>query len=184
MADIVGIDHSLRCPGRLCKDPSSIGTFPHGGTDLGEALRIEYVAEQSTRPIIGEEYGGEPLDYIVRHQSPYLLCLMRGFPTEMMQLAFPGGSGSGSTATVSYPGAAAADAGYLASTRSVKLLFSPQETTNQLAIVLYEAVPLFDESARMQMMITEELGMAVVFRALRTSGDAVCQIARLGSISL
>ncbi len=185
MSDIVGIDRSLRVPGRLCADPTAIGTFPHGGKDLGEARRISFFPGQApSRPIIGEEYGGEPLDYIVRHQAPYMMCLMRGFPSNMMELAFPAGAGSGSSSTVSYPGAAAADQGYLGSTRAVKLLFSPQDTTNHLAVVLYEAVPLFEESTQMQMMVTEELGLAVVFRALRTAAGKVCEIGRLGSISL
>lgn len=185
MADIVGIDKSLRVPGRLCADPTAIGTFPHGGTDLGEALRVEFVPSQSVRPIIGEDYGGEPVDYIVRHQAVHLVCLMRGFPTEMMSRVWPASTGSGATAEVSYPGAVAADRGFLASTKAFKVLFSPEDTANHLAIVLFECVPLMSETAALQMMVTEELGMAVVLRGLRATGSGkVAQIARLGSISL
>lgn len=185
MADIVGIDKSLRVPGRLCADPTGISSFPHGGVDLGEALRVELVPSQSVRPIIAEEYGGEAVDYIIRNQEVSLVCLMRGFPTEMMSRVWPGGSGSGATAKVNYPGAGAADRGYLGSTRSFKILFSPQDTVNHCGIILYEAVPLFTETSQMQAMVTEELGMAVVLRGLRRASDEkVAEVARLASISL
>lgn len=185
MADIVGIDKSLRVPGRLAADPTAIGTFPHGGTDLGEALRIEFMPQQSTRPIVAEDLGGENLDRIIRFQQGRLVCVMRGFPTEMMKRVWPASSGSGATAVVSYPGASAADKGYRASTRSLKLLFSPEDTTNHLALVFFEAIVLFEETAAMQMMVTEELGLAVVFEALRRTSDGKSvEIARLGSISL
>ena len=185
MADIVGIDKSLRVPGRLCADPTAIGTFPHGGVDLGEALRIEFQPQQSTRKMPGEDYGGESLDRIIRFQQGNLVCVMRGFPTEMMKRVWPGSSGSGATAVVRYPGPAAADRGHLASTRSLKLLFSPQDTVNHTGLIFFEAIVLFDETSAMQLMVTEEMGMAVVFEALRrTSDGASVEIGRLGVISL
>jgi hypothetical protein len=72
----------------------------------------------------------------------------------------------------------------LASDSVFKLLFSPEDSTHP-AIYMQRAIPALDETAALQTMVTEEFGVAVVFRGLREGADDHgYQIARIGDISL
>lgn len=184
MAELIEIT-SLRAPARVCASPASLGSaFPHGGTDLGEALRIEFSPGQSRIPITKEEHGGEPLDWIVRHENPLLLLLFRGAHNAMVSKIFAASSTGGSTGTTRGSAPDSPGKGRLASARAFSLLVSPRDTTRFPGLILYAALPLWDETARMQWMVSQEIGVPAAFRAIRDGAGRLYQLARLGDMAL
>lgn len=165
MADLWPIT-TLRAGSRVCAAPSALGSaFPHGGTDLGEAARIEFAPGQQRRAIEAEEDGGEVIDWIVTHERPFLLVLFRGATTALYSKIY-----------------AAPGSGRLASARSFPLLVSPVDPATHAGLYIPAAVPLWDETARLRWMISEEIGVPAAFGALR-SGGRLYTIDLLGSIT-
>lgn len=175
----------LRVPGRLCAAPTDLSTaFPHGGTALGIVRDLAFRPNLKQRRVTAEEFGGEIVETIIGGESCVLACVLRGMDNDAVTKAFlntSAGSSSGDR-TIQYPGSSRA--GTLGSSRSFKLLFSPRDTTNHHGLILYNAIPLVAESAELQLAIGQEMGIAVVFVAYRTSTPNLYQIAKLADMTL
>lgn len=184
MVDVTPITKSLRPAGRLVIDPTDLGiAFPHGGTFLGHAARIELVFNQSIREIPDEFLGGEPIEDIIRHENPILIVVIRALPEEALKTVFAGFTAGVSGAPVpAYP---SGSKGRLGSDSRVKILYSPRDAANHPGLIFYSAVPAFDVASRLQMMIGADLGFAIAFRGRRDGSDRVyAGPARFSDLSL
>lgn len=175
----------LHIPGRLVMDPIDRFLPPtFNGTLLGLVSEVVFKPNLRRREIRGEEYGGEIVDHVTTGQSPLLGCFIRGYDSDMWPLLFDDISPAGQSGKplMDYPGTT--PAGKLASSRSFRLLFAPDDTENVPGIVLYNAYALFEETAQIRYSTKDEFGIAVIFQGVRDSTGRVYQHRLLEDMTL
>jgi len=168
---------SLRVPGRLCAAPTSIGTFPHGGTDLGNVVAIDFYPQTRVLDIEDESIGGERTETVRACESALLQVVLGSMTTAMLSkvLAHTSGGGGGY--------GTAGDDSVLGSADEFVLLFSPRSSAHP-ALIMYRACPSWADSAQLGFSIGSDVGAAVAFRGIRHASKGVYQVDVLGSISL
>ena len=170
--------------GRLCAAPSSLTTaFPHGGTALGSVRDVIFRPRAKTGFVTAEEFGGETIEAVQGGESPFLACILRGMDNDMISRVWPN-SAAGSVSTdrvISAPGSNAP--GRKRSDDSFALLFSPNDTANGRALIIFKALPIIIEDADIVFHKREESGVSVVFRAIRNSNGKLYQFGRLEDLS-
>tara|TARA_R110000824_G_scaffold89186_1_gene218907 strand:+ start:1385 stop:1939 length:555 start_codon:yes stop_codon:yes gene_type:complete len=175
----------LRVGGRLCINPTNLATaFPHGGTALGMISEAVFQPGLKRYEVTAEEYGGEPIDLVITSETVVFGCLLRGMDSDAWSTSFEDtttGSSSGEK-VVEYPGATRA--GTLASARSVKLLYSPDDIQNDPAILMYSACPILSETAELALAISQEMVVRVVFQGIRDTSGNVYQIGLLEDLTV
>jgi hypothetical protein len=175
----------LRVGGRLCSGPTDLSAaFPHGGTALGMVSEVLFRPNLKRAEITAEEFGGEPVEVVVTSETCVFGCLLRGIDSDAWNLAFEDttvGSGSGKP-VVDYPGSTRA--GALGSSRSAKILWSPDDIQSDPAILLYKAIPILDETAELALSISQEMVVRVVFQGIRDGSGNVYQIGRLEDLTV
>lgn len=185
MAGLADPANSLQVPGRLVAAPTDLSVvFPHGGTDLGLAAATAFRFNHAQRPITAEEYGGEIVEIVEGGEAAVLVTVLRGISDAAVEKVFPHTVTGGDTGEkiVRYPGTRVP--GTLASVRKFKLLFAPEDTTNHPGVLLYNVLPLVDDSAELQMVIGGELGLPVVFFCTRDATNRVYEVAKLSDMTL
>jgi hypothetical protein len=171
----------LRVPGYLVKDPTNLATaFPHGGTALGMIRSIEVRWTPRAKVIAAEEWGGTAVSQVYTGETVILAAILRSWDSTAVASIFPAASG----ATVNYR---VATGGTRPGTLQTphKLVFSPVALDYHPFVYFPAAVGLPDAAARLQLSLAEEIGLAVVWRALPAdSSGSVYQIGLRGSIVL
>lgn len=158
----------IRVPGVLIWNPTSLSASePYGGTYLGETRGISFKAgikwreiwDESTGSVIDAIYGGEncELKAIVRYPDADMVTTTatKSVITTATGAGFlfrPGGT-TGNTR-----------AGFRMSSRTGKLLFAPHAATAHPMILIYNAMPMFDEDMELRFNLKEEWGLGVKFK--------------------
>ncbi|HBY62157.1 MAG TPA: hypothetical protein DEH78_20245 [Solibacterales bacterium] len=160
----------LRVPGSLIWNPTTnSGAAPYGGTYLGTVHSIAFEMEPVTREIWAEEMGGLS-DVIFCGERGKLKAVLRHPDSDGVGAIAPNSAGSGGF-RFRVQGAGAYAAGNSLFGHAGRLLFAPRADTAHPALIIYAAVPCFEEAAALQLSFGKEYGLAVVFRvALDTSG--------------
>lgn len=171
----------LRVPGYLVKDPTSLASaFPFGGTALGMTRAIEVRWTPRAKTIAAEEWGGTAVGQVYCGETVVLAAILRSWDSTAVASIFPAASG----ATVNYrvqtggvrPGSVQTPH---------KLLFAPIALDYHPCVYFPAAVGLPDATAKLQLSLAEEIGLAGMWRALPAdSSGSVYQIGTRGSISL
>lgn len=159
--DVVNI-RTLR--GWLCKNPTNLSIpFPHGGTPIGLVRDGAFRPGIRTRIITAEEFGGTAVEGIYAGESCVLTCLLREFDEDAMVSVFPN-----YTTVVRYAPGDDRDVrpGNLSTDRKIALLFSPRDLDDNPFIILYVAMPLVQEAMELQLMLSTEATMAVMFQGI------------------
>ncbi len=162
----------LRMPGRLVKNPTNLAAdYPHGGTELGVVRDIVWKIGTKTEDLIAEEFG-TPVSVIVTQEIAVVACVLRSWDNDMITSVFRNIQTSvqgdvGIKGAVN--GSGINRTGYDMVNKGMKLLFSPIAVDHHRHLLLYNAVPMTDESAELQMSIAEEFGMSLMFKALPDS---------------
>lgn len=173
--------------GRLCSGPTNLTLdFPHGGTALGEVRDMEFRWGIRTRLVTAEEYGGQVVEGIYAGETDVLACVLRTWDDDALAAVFPY-SAAGNTGHRAIKADVKTDvvrAGSLATARAAKICFSPDSPDQHRFIVLHRAMPLVDESARLQLRLDEEIGIAVVFRGLPDASGLVSTVALRKDVTL
>ena len=160
--------------GRLVKNPTNLAlAYPYGGTELGLARDVVVVPSQLKVELTAEEFGRITVDVVDVGRSWVLGCNLRGWDNDAINTIFPGvvSSGAGIKDTLT-----AQRGGALLSSRSCKLLFVPDDTTNHRMVYLYRALPLVDESAELALQLANEHLIPCIFMAIPdTSGRIYSQ---------
>lgn len=174
--------------GYLCSGPTDLTLpFPHGGTALGEVRDMEFRWGIRTRFVTAEEYGGQivaGIPYV--GQSDVLACVLRTWDDDALAAVFPY-TAVGVTGHRAIKVDVKTDvvrAGGLDTARVAKICFSPSSPDQHRFIVLHRAMPLVDESARLQLRLDEEIGIAVVFRGLPDANGLVSSVALRKDVTL
>lgn len=163
--DVTNI-RSLR--GWLCKDPTDIGLpFPHGGIALGVVKDGTFRPGIRTRVLVAEEWGNSPVEGVYAGEACILTCLLREFDADAMDSVFPN---SVSGTVRNYPSTTReVRPGALATDRKIALLFSPRDIGDNPFIVIHKAMPMVQESMALQLMISTEATMGVMFQGIPDS---------------
>jgi hypothetical protein len=161
----------LRMPGRLIMNPTAnlyTYPFPYGGTELGITRDAEFRFGITKHVIRAEEWGNIPSEVIEGGSYAVMSCVLREFDNDMVSKVFINtADGNSNDKTIASGVTQTNQPGFrLASTQGFKLLFAPKAENTQLFVVMYNAVPVVDEDAMVQLSLAEEVGIAVTFMGL------------------
>lgn len=162
----------LYLPGRLAVSPTNLASdFPHGGTELGVVRDAQFRPNIRHHKIIAEEFG-RPVGAVVASEEAVLMGVLRSWDDDMIRRLFhntqvDSDGVRGILGRASLPaqqsGTAPNRAGYDRVADAVTLVYSPRAVDQHQMLVLYNAVPLVDEAAELQLSIGEEFGLAFAF---------------------
>lgn len=171
----------FRVPGDLILAPTSSVPPAYGGTRLGliHAARLRPITREFA--VAAEEYGGETTEIVYLGRDWVVTALLRGWDPDSLGVIFPSSALVSGRRVITEPGSHAA--GDLETSRAVKLLFAPKDSTHP-AWLLHRALPQLEETAELRTELMSELNAPVVFRALRGSGGAAVVIGRISDITI
>jgi hypothetical protein len=176
---VVNYTTALRTPVKLCASPTDLSTaFPHGGTALGLAARVKIKPQALLSPITAEEFGGTVIDHIYCGEKTLVSCVLRGWDADAISTVFPNstvGTVRGKRYIRWEPGTSGQNKpGYRLSSKAVKLFFSPESVNYGPGLLVYEALPAWDEAAEISMTDDDEAVLPVAFWAVpaATTGRA------------
>ena len=177
----------LHVPGHLIKNPTNLTAPPDfGGTELGNTAEIVLRVVHRSLELRGEEYASEIVEIIEGSDDIAIACFLRGFDKDALTTIFRNSSISTKTdkPIITWPGATAPST--LGSSKAFKLLFAPDSTEAVPGLILYNAIPLVQEVAEMRFAfdLSDELGVPVIFRAIRNTPGKLAQMALLEDMSL
>ena len=151
--------------------------YPHGGTALGLVRDVQVRRTEGRELIVAEEFGIEVVDELYTGEAWLVAFALRGWDNDAIGTLFPN-TAAGTTAKqtgVLYPGTDVPP-GSLKAANAVKLLFTPDDTSNHQAVYLPNAIPEVGEELEIDMGRSNEVLIVCGFRALRdgaTAGRAV-----------
>lgn len=178
-----------RFRGRIVWNPSSLtSAFPHGGTEIGVVRDLVFRFGIETEEIRAEEWGNVPTEYVYTGSSAFLAAILREFDNDALDAIFPDTPTGSVTSEQTIRGAASGSGvtlgGTLLSGQSGVLVVSPEAPETQEFLVLYNAIPMPEEASRLQISAGEEMGIAVVFRAVPDSTHRMWHIGKRRDLSL
>ena len=184
-----------RIPGRLAFGCTDLTTaWPHGGTGLGSAFGATLTRFGGSYPVTIEAFGGEPVEYLEAGEVWGIGATLRTFNDDAVDTLFPN-TAAGTMSdrqVVSAPGSVRA--GNWMSARAVLLVFTPEGATHAKSdtapdvdapfVVLYNAIPLIDESAELALEQDVLFGIPCLFAGIRDSSGRVMKMGPRKDISL
>ena len=193
-----------RLKGRLVWKPTDLtAAYPYGGKQLGFCRSATFVWGIQYQPVHAEEFGGAVVENIYMSETAVLTAVLRDYDEDMVEAVFPnfasgtldatGHKGTTSASTLSgnpvvkghaSAGATTKPGTPLASTRAQKLVFAPDDEDNHEFLMMYNVVPMVDQSAQMMLTASEWAEIGVVFQALPDSSGKLYQFGRKGDVSL
>ena len=166
----------LRLPGFFVKNPSTTsGGMPFGGTALGMSVDCEFRTVPRSKLITAEEFGGQTVSQIYCGETAVIATVLRSWDASAVSSVFPHGADFNVSSGNGRPGTTLS---------TFKLMFCPIAYTYHPFVYFPAATGLPDESARLRMSMSNEIGFGIVFRALPAADGCVYQIGTGGSIHL
>lgn len=175
----------IRLPGRICYGATNLNAaFPHGGTALGICRDMVFNFGYKTDVATAEEFGGVVTKAYYAGEKPYMAAVLREFDNDALSKVFPNTSVGTVTQdrVVNLEADAGNRAGYDLTTGTYKLIFSPFAATRHPFIVIYYAIPALEESAQLNMSLTKEVGIGVVWWAGLNSGNQCYSIGKAADL--
>ena len=179
------VQNALRNKGNFCFNPTDLSlAYPHGGTGLGLINKVVVKPMKTNYMIRAEEFGNEVTDVIDGGQSWLITATLRSFDDNAISKIFPNTSiGSKSkTRVINHSGAVRA--GSLISSRSIVLIFSPEDIQRNPMVIFYKALPLIDETSEFNFNLDTEFALGVQFVAIRDNSERVEAIGKRDDLSL
>lgn len=151
------------------------GTLSFGGTVMGLLRDMVFEPRSIVRSIYAEEWGVY-VDHIYCGDRPIFKGVLRYPDADAIATLPPAGAFSFSyNQTTSRPGTPQFSRGGV-------LLFTPTASAAHPGVKLYNAIPLIDEAAQIQMSLGEEYGLAVAFMGVPDSQGRVYATGLVGSL--
>ncbi len=158
----------LSAPGRLCVTPTDLSTaFPHGGTALGSVRKVLTRRVVTKVPIVDEAFGKEIRDWVWGGENYFLAFILRQWDATAVATFFPNTATGATSNRVGIESPGSVRPGALASTFSVKLLFSPLDPERVPAVILYAAAPFTEETTELNHAAQQRQEIACVCHAMR-----------------
>ncbi len=176
----------LRAPGTIVINPTEAltGTYPFGGTEVGKAnlCALQPMEEQLRLVWEGTGETGEILEGPNRW---IFACFLRGWDDEAIRLLMPDGWSIGDRSQHSVFSAPGLNlAGLSALSRAVKLLYVPEDPVHVPAILIYSAVPDWQNGAELAFRRSDELGLPMSFECVRDVESRILKVGRLVDLEL
>lgn len=168
LSDYDTISKILVQPGRLVKDPTDLATtFPYGGTSLGmtENGVIIQRLEENFLVLTTEESGKKPVKVIHLGEHWQVSCELVEWNDTVIDLFAQGYITTGATSglkNITWPGDGTTYAGKDLSGSAIKLLFAPEDTTNNKVFLARKAIPI-GPAHEIQMKASEKSILLVRF---------------------
>ncbi len=158
----------LRMPGKLVKSPTSLSTtYPYGGTELGVLRNVMWTPGTKYDRAIAEEWKTAVAAF-VEEERTLVAAVLRSWDNDLLSWVHRNvqTSAFGDVGLLGrVQGTGVNRAGYDQGDLGAKLLFAPQAPGAHRALLLHNAVPMLDESAELQLSISREFGLALMFEA-------------------
>lgn len=174
----------IRAPGRIVIGPTDLSTvYPYGGTQIGLAKEVEFVA-QGTPFRVECEALGEASDILEANKRFSFSCFLRGWDDDAVEQMLAGGYAAGATsqhATFAEPGNVP---GASSIGRAVILLFVPDDIVHVNSLLIYRGVPDWTEGAQLAFQRGAEFGIPLTVDCLRDSNGNMLALERFSDLSL
>jgi len=184
VAQILDVAHVIRATGRIVLDPTNLSAaYPHGGVEIG-LVRLCVLQPVVARFRVISEGLGEATD-IVASREYVFACVLRGWDDDAIRMLMPGGYAAGSSsqhAVFRRPGTTVPGASALS--RAMILLFVPDDPIHVPALLIYRAVPDWQQGASINLQRGEEFSLPLRFHCARDSGGKILQLGMLADLSL
>ena len=176
-----------RVPSRLIWAPTNLGTSePYGGTYLGTCRDLEFSPQPVLRPI-WNEVSGTTKDVIYGGERVLFKAVVRYPDADMISTAaFKSVSGASGYHWLFRPEGTTTNtrAGTSLGTRSGVFLVAARAPLAHPSILFYNAIPAIDETAKLQMSLGTEYGLAVCFYGTPDSSGRVYDTGFLTDLTL
>lgn len=154
---------------RLIADPTDVSiASPYGGTELGIARNVAFRFVQKATVSYGEEFG-RPVAFTLDAEEAVLACVLRTWDNDMLSRILPNSTAPSSSRLRSIDGRASGAsinrAGFPLESLAFKLLVVPRSPIEHPSLVIYNAVPVFDENAETFLSNVAEFGMGLMFHS-------------------
>ena len=178
----------FRFPGRLIKSPTNLSAAsPYGGTQMGIARAMKFQTGYKVVRSDAEEFGRR-VAVTLAGEYAVLTCVLRTYDNDAISTLFPNTSAPTLGRLRGIDGRASGSgisrAGTALDASAFKLLFVPLAIEEHPAILIYNAVPVIDEAAELQMSIGQEFGLACMFEATPDSSGRDYSVKALADLSL
>lgn len=155
-------------PSRLIADPTDFAlASPYGGTQLGIARALSFRLGQKVTESKAEEFG-RPIAFTLVGDEPVLACVLRTWDNDMLSRILPNSTAPSSGRLRAIDGRASGAsinrAGFDLTSLNFVLLVEPLQANEHPGLIIYNAVPVFDENAEILMSHTQEFGVALMFK--------------------
>lgn len=175
-----------RVPGRVILTPTNLSAaYPYGGTELGITRDQAFMPRALYHEEQAEEWGGATSRVLYCGMRARFAAVFRTIDADVQTHIFPenaAGTTSGERVVVPDVNDTTYRAGRALSGSVV--LFAPTAINTQNALLLYNAVPMLDDSIRLQLSIKAEMAAAVLWTCMPDANGRTFGWAKLAELSL
>lgn len=177
---------TIRAPGRLVVNPTQAlasATCPYGGVEVGKAIGCVLLPMDRPFAVVAEGLD-EPIDILRGGSDAVFTCLLRGWDDDAIAQFRSGGYTPGAQsqhAMYSVPKTNVAGTSML--DRAVRLLYVPDDTLHVPALIMYRAVPHWQEGAQIPLQRGADFVLPITFRCLRDATDRIFVLSRLHDLA-
>lgn len=176
----------LRVPGRLSHSPSSLGTYPHGGTALGLAS-VTFRPRESVFVQTAVEWGGIPVELIDQGPAWTLDAMMREWDADSLAALFPcyaAGRSGGPILKYTADSTVHRAGRKVGTTLGKVVVFTPDSPAEHPWLILRRAVPAIQETAEMAMRANTTVTLPVRWYATPDGNRDVFDWGQLRDLTL
>ncbi len=183
------LNQALTAPGRLCVNPTSLsGSFPYGGTALGETRGIQVRIFGGYFDVEAEEFGGAIVESVWSGENVALGGYLRQFDETAIGKVFPNTAVGTTTKRVGMrhwmDASTPSRPGHLLSSRSCVLLWVPLDVDRVRSVILYRALPAVEAQLTLSKALGAREEIPFVFSGIPDSTMRVYKMDFLREISL
>jgi len=164
-----------RIPARLAYGVTDLSIdFPHGGTALGDVVLIEFDFGFTAEYITAQEFAGQRVEALYTGPGAVLGCAVRDGDKDMLAQIFPGAATGAAGGQVITAGAASATMrpGQLLASRAQVVYVSPKAIDTDPGLLLYRAMPLVAETARLRFAWNQQHSVPMLWQSLPDTTSA------------
>ena len=180
------VSRIIRAPGRIVIDPTNLSNaYPHGGTEVGKSNLC--VVQSTGTPFRVESEGlGEATDILESEKRYVFSCFMRGWDDDGVLKWFSNASvvSTGATQHARFTEPGTRVPGESTSTRSVILLYVPDDLIHSMAVLVYNGIPDWAEGLELALQRGTEFGLPIAVDCMRDTNNNMIQMGRFADLSL
>ena len=190
---VANVAKTMKAPGRLYGNVTSLAVAPYGGKALGMTMAVAMAFEES--PFFIECEGlGAVTEVLHGDDRVSFAAMLRGFDDDAVELLYPESFREGAVTQhavleqVHRSGethlASKVPGSPMSETAGLVLLYVPEDVVNVNAILLYNAIPNWQEGAEIMFRRGDEVLLPLRCECIRDADNDTYQIGRLADLDL